>query len=89
MRPETVTMVIRFLDAAFGGDVQGQTDGDRLVVKVRYLGVPHEVVVASELLELEPTEVMAPLRDVPSAVRREKASVRVTVTGAGLLTEPL
>ena len=88
MRPETVTMAMRFLDAAFGGDVKGETDERGLVVTVRYLGIAHEVVVAPDLLDLEPTAIMASLRDVPPAIRREKTPVRVIVTSAGLLSEP-
>ena len=83
MRHETVTMATRFLDAAFGGDVEAQMSERGLVVKVNYLRVAHKVIVAPELLDLEPAAVMAPLRDVLPTVRRAKAPVRVLVTAPG------
>jgi hypothetical protein len=90
MRPETVKMALRFLDAAFGGSVEDHAASDgRLVVKISRPNLTHEVVVAADLLQLEPTAVMAPLRDVPTVLRNAKAALRVTVTTSGLSTEPL
>ena len=58
----------------------------RSIVKVNYLGVGHEVVVMPDMLDLDPTAVMTPLRDVPTLLRREKAPMRVTMMGSGFST---
>jgi hypothetical protein len=88
MRPETVSMAIRFLDAAFGGNVGQQTlsDGD-LVVNVQHLGVTHAVAIAPELLNRAPTAIMAALREVPTLLKREKTPTRIIVAESGISTE--
>ncbi len=83
-------MALRFLDAAFAGRVQGQVGlHDGFTVKVYHRGLMHEVFLAADLLDWEPTAVMAPLREVPTLLRNHTQAVRVTVSDAGLRVESL
>ena len=83
-------MALRFLDAAFSGRVQGQIGPEEgFSVTVYHRGLTHEVFLAADLLEWEPTAVMAPLRQVPTLLREHTQAVRVTVSDAGLRVESL
>jgi len=46
-------------------------------------------LLAADLLDWEPTAVMAPLRQVPSLLRDCTQAVRITVSDAGLRVEIL
>jgi len=83
-------MALRFLHAAFSGRVQGHIgQDDGFSVTVYHRGVIHEVVLTADLLDWEPTTVMAPLRPVPTLLREHTQAVRITVSDAGLRVEAL
>ena len=90
MRSESASMALRFLDAIFSGRVQGEVGlHDGFTVKVYHRGLTHEVFLAADLLDWEPTAVMAPLRQVPTLLRDCTQAVRIMVSDTGLRVESL
>jgi hypothetical protein len=83
-------MALRFLDTVFSGGVEGEVGlHDGFTVKVYHRGLIHEVFLAADVLDWEPTAVMAPLSQVPRLLRNYTQPVRVTVSDTGLRVESL